>query len=224
MLRILLADDHPLTRSGLAAWLEAEEGVELVGQAADGESAWTMLLETQPDLALLDIEMPNGSGIEIAERIMKRKLPTNVLMLTAYSAQQYVMASVRAGAKGFILKSAPFDQLRQAIADTSRGIFYLDPSVSLVSDEAPAEELSEREKEVLILTAQGLPSSETARLLSITKRTVAAHLTSIYAKLGAKNKTEAILLALKRGVVLLDQLRFIDGKGESLRRSTSFCC
>jgi len=121
--------DHPLTRSGLAAWLEAEEGVELVGQAADGESAWTMLLETQPDLALLDIEMPNGSGIEIAERIMKRKLPTNVLMLTAYSAQQYVMASVRAGAKGFILKSAPFDQLRQAIADTSRGIFYLDPSV-----------------------------------------------------------------------------------------------
>ena len=216
MLRILLADDHPLTRSGLAAWLEAEEGVELVGQAADGESAWTMLLETQPDLALLDIEMPNGSGIEIAERIMKRKLPTNVLMLTAYSAQQYVMASVRAGAKGFILKSAPFDQLRQAIADTSRGIFYLDPSVSLVSDEAPAEELSEREKEVLILTAQGLPSSATARLLSITKRTVAAHLTSIYAKLGAKNKTEAILLALKRGVVLLDQLRFIDGKGESL--------
>jgi len=216
MLRILLADDHPLTRSGLAAWLEAEEGVELVGQAADGESAWTMLLETQPDLALLDIEMPNGSGIEIAERIMKRKLPTNVLMLTAYSAQQYVMASVRAGAKGFILKSAPFDQLRQAIEDTSRGIFYLDPSVSLVSGEAPAEELSDREKEVLILTAQGLPSSETARLLSITKRTVAAHLTSIYAKLGAKNKTEAILLALKRGVVLLDQLRFIDGKGESL--------
>ena len=214
MLRILLADDHPLTRSGLAAWLEAEEGVELVGQAADGESAWTLLLETQPDLALLDIEMPNGSGIEIAGRIMKRKLPTNVLMLTAYSAQQYVMASVRAGAKGFILKSAPFDQLRQAIADTSRGIFYLDPSVSLVSDEVPAEELSDREKEVLILTAQGLPSSETARLLSITKRTVAAHLTSIYAKLGAKNKTEAILLALKRGIVLLEQLRYLDGESE----------
>ena len=213
MLRILLADDHPLTRSGLAAWLEEEEGVELVGQAADGESAWTMLLETHPDLALLDIEMPNGSGIEIAERIMKRKLPTNVLMLTAYSAQQYVMASVRAGAKGFILKSAPFDRLRQAIEDTSRGIFYLDPSVSLLSDEAPSEELSEREKEVLILTAQGLPSSETARLLSITKRTVAAHLTSIYSKLGAKNKTEAILLALKRGIVLLDQLRYIDGEG-----------
>jgi len=154
--------------------------------------------------------MPNGGGIEIAERVMKRKLPTNVLMLTAYSAQQYVMASVRAGAKGFILKSAPFDRLRQAIEDTSRGVFYLDPSVSLVSDEIPAEELSEREKEVLILTAQGLPSSETARLLSITKRTVAAHLTSIYAKLGAKNKTEAILLALKRGIVLLDQLRYLD--------------
>ena len=209
MLRILLADDHPLTRSGLAAWLEEEEGIELVGQASDGESAWAMLQELQPDLAMLDIEMPNGSGIEIASRVMKSALKTNVLMLTAYSAQQYVMASVRAGARGFILKSAPFDQLRQAIADTSRGIFYLDPAVSLVSDEGPSEALSDREKEVLILTAQGLPSSETGRLLSITKRTVAAHLTSIYAKLGAKNKTEAILLALKRGIVLLDQLQFI---------------
>ena len=216
MIRILLADDHPLTRSGLAAWIEKEEGMELVGLTADGESAWEAILELHPDLAMLDIEMPGGNGIDLAARITKQGLKTNVLMLTAYSAQQYVMASVRAGAKGFILKSAPLEELRRAVFDTARGIFYLDPSVSLVSDEAPAEELSEREKEVLILTAQGLPSSETARLLSITKRTVAAHLTSIYAKLGAKNKTEAILLALKRGVVLLDQLRFIDGKGESL--------
>jgi DNA-binding NarL/FixJ family response regulator len=213
MVRILLADDHPLTRSGLAAWLEEEENIELVGQATDGESAWKAVLELQPDLAMLDIEMPNGNGIEIATRILKRKLKTNVLMLTAYSAQQYVMASVRAGAKGFVLKSAPLDQLRQAIFDTVHGIFYLDPSVSLVEDTDSGEELSEREKEVLILTAQGLPSSETARLLSITKRTVAAHLTSIYGKLGAKNKTEAILLALKRGIVLLDQLHFTDDEG-----------
>jgi DNA-binding NarL/FixJ family response regulator len=214
MVRILLADDHPLTRSGLAAWLEEEKGIELVGQAADGESAWKAVLEMEPDLAMLDIEMPNGNGIEIAARILKRKLKTNVLILTAYSAQQYVMASVRAGAKGFVLKSAPLDQLRQAVFDTARGIFYLDPSVSLVEDADTGEALSEREKEVLILTAQGLPSSETARLLSITKRTVAAHLTSIYGKLGAKNKTEAILLALKRGIVLLDQLHFLEGEGE----------
>ena len=124
MVHVLLADDHPLTRSGFVAWLESEDGIKLVGQATDGESAWQAILELKPDLALLDIEMPNSNGIEIATRILKAGLPVAVLMLTAYSAQQYVMASVRAGAKGFILKSAPFDQLRKAIFDVARGIFY----------------------------------------------------------------------------------------------------
>ncbi len=212
MIRILLADDHPLTRSGLAGWIEKEEGMELAGLASDGESAWKALLELQPDLAMLDIEMPNGNGIEIASRIRKNRLKTNVLMLTAYSAQQYVMASLRAGAKGFILKSAPLEELRKAVYDTARGIFYLDPSVSLTGADEPGEELSPREREVLILAGQGLPASEVASLLSITERTVAAHLTSIYGKLGARNKTEAILLALKKGIVLLDELRFLDGE------------
>ncbi len=108
MIRILLADDHPLTRSGLASWLEKEEGVELAALASDGESAWQSILELRPDLALLDIEMPGAGGIDIAARIRKNGLKTNVLMLTAYSAHQYVMASLRAGAKGFILKSAPW--------------------------------------------------------------------------------------------------------------------
>ncbi|MGI6783076.1 MAG: response regulator [Aminivibrio sp.] len=213
MIRILLADDHPLTRSGLAAWLEKEEGMELAGLASDGESAWKAVLDLSPDLAMLDIEMPGGSGIEIASRIRKEGLKTNVLILTAYSAHQYVMASVRAGAKGFILKSAPLEELRKAVFDTAAGIFYLDPSVSLVNQEEPAEELSPREREVLILAGQGLPSSEVASILSITGRTVAAHLTSIYGKLGARNKTEAILLALKKGLVMLDELYFLEGDG-----------
>ena len=210
MVRIVLADDHPLTRSGLAAWLEKEDGIELVAQATDGESAWKEVLRLEPDLAILDIEMPNGNGIEIASRIMKRKLGTNVLMLTAYSAQQYVLASVRAGAKGFILKSAPLDQLRKAIFDVARGVFYLDPAVSLARDDAAEESLSDREREVLILSGQGLPAHEVARLLSITERTVAAHLSSVYGKLGVRNKTAAILYALKMGIVLLDQLHFVD--------------
>ena len=214
MIRILLADDHPLTRSGLAAWLEKEEGMELAGLASDGESAWRAVLDLKPDLAMLDIEMPGGSGIEIAARIKKEGLRTNVLILTAYSAHQYVMASVRAGAKGFILKSAPLEELRKAVFDTAAGIFYLDPSVSLVNDEEPSEELSPREREVLILAGQGLPASEVGSLLSITERTVAAHLTSIYGKLGARNKTEAILLALKKGIVLLEELYFIERDGK----------
>lgn len=215
MIRILLADDHPLTRSGLAAWLEKEEGMELAGIASDGESAWRAVLDLSPDLAMLDIEMPGGNGIEIAARIRKEGLKTNVLILTAYSAHQYVMASVRAGAKGFILKSAPLEELRKAVFDTAAGIFYLDPSVSLVNEEETAEELSPREREVLILAGQGLPSSEVASILSITGRTVAAHLTSIYGKLGARNKTEAILLALKKGLVMLDELYFLEGDGRS---------
>jgi DNA-binding NarL/FixJ family response regulator len=212
MVRILLADDHPLTRSGLAAWIAKEEGMQLVGETEDGESAWSAILELHPDLAMLDIEMPDcsGSGIDIASRVLKRGLATNVLILTAYSAHQYVMASVRAGAKGFILKSAPLAQLRKAIFQTAAGEFYLDPSVSLARTEGDVEQLSERELEVLVLAGQGLPGHEVARLLSITERTVAAHLTSVYGKLGAKNKTEAILLALKRGVILLDQLHLID--------------
>ena len=209
MIRILLADDHPLTRSGLAAWIEKEEGMELVALAEDGEAAWEALKELRPDLALLDIEMPGGNGIDLAARIAKSGLKTKVLMLTAYSAQQYVMASVRAGAKGFILKSAPLEELRRAVFDTARGIFYLDPSVSLVRDGEPPQELSPREREVLVLAGQGMPASEVAALLSITERTVAAHLTSIYGKLSARNKTEAILLALKKGIVLLEELQLL---------------
>jgi len=212
MIRILLADDHPLTRSGLAGWIEKEEGMELAGLASDGESAWKAVLELQPDLAMLDIEMPNGNGIEIASRILKQGLRTNVLMLTAYSAQQYVMAAIRAGAKGFILKTAPLEELRRAVFDTAGGTFYLDPSVSLVQDAGPPEELSPREREVLILAGQGLPASEVAGMLSITERTVAAHLTSIYGKIGARNKTEAILLALKKGIVMLEELHYLDGE------------
>lgn len=206
MIRILLADDHPLMRAGLASWLEDEENMELAGQAGDGESAWLDIVRLGPDVALLDIEMPGMNGIEIARRILKEKLPVKVLMLTAYSAQQYVMAAVRAGAKGYILKTAPFDQLRKAIIDVSRGVFYLDPSVSLAETDEMPEALSEREKEVLLLAGQGLSGAVVAERLSIAERTVQAHLTSVYAKLGARNKTEAILLALKRGIVLLEEL------------------
>ena len=98
MIKILLADDHPLTRAGLAAWIKDEPDFELVAEAGDGESAWRGIREAKPDVALLDIEMPGGTGIEVAERVTKAKLPVKVVMLTAYKAQQYVMASLRAGA------------------------------------------------------------------------------------------------------------------------------
>jgi DNA-binding NarL/FixJ family response regulator len=214
MIKILLADDHPLTRAGLAAWIKDEPDFELLAEAEDGESAWKAMSELKPDVALLDIEMPNGTGIEIAERAKKGKLAVKVVMLTAYKAQQYVMASLRAGASGFILKTAPFDQLRSAVKTAKEGGFYLDSSVSLAGGFAEPEELSSREREVLICTARGMTGHRVASELSITERTVQAHLASVYNKLGAKNKTEAILIALKRGVIFLDQLH-IDEEEEA---------
>ncbi|MDR1472175.1 MAG: response regulator transcription factor [Synergistaceae bacterium] len=214
MIRILLADDHPLTRAGLVAWIEGEPDFELVAEAADGESAWRAMTGSPPDVALLDIEMPGGNGIEIAERAARAHLPTRVVMLTAYRAQQYVMASIRAGATGFVLKTAPFEQLRMAVVSASEGRFYLDSSVSLAgAGSVEPVELSPREKEVLLLTAQGMQGHRVASLLSITERTVGAHLASVYNKFGAKNKTEAILIALKRGIIFLDELHIDEGDG-----------
>ena len=212
MIRVLLADDHPLTRAGLAAWIKDEADFELVAEAADGESAWRAMNDHAPDVALLDIEMPNGSGIEVAERASRASLPVKIVMLTAYKASQYVMASLRAGATGFVLKTAPFEQLRDAVLSAYEGRFYLDTSVSLAgAGYRELEELSPREKEVLLFTAQGMTGHRVAETLVITERTVQAHLASVYNKLGAKNKTEAILIALKRGILFLDQLHIDEG-------------
>jgi DNA-binding NarL/FixJ family response regulator len=214
LVTVLLADDHPMTRAGLVAWLEKEEGIELVGQAVDGEGAWRGVMDLKPDVAMLDIEMPNGNGIDVTKRVLKERPTTNILILTAYNAQQYVMAAIRAGAKGFLLKTAPFDQVRKAIFDVAKNVFYLDPAVSLKESMKEPEELSVREKEVLLLAGQGMSGHEVAARLSITERTVQAHLASVYGKLGARNKTEAILIALKRGVVLLDELHLETAEAE----------
>ncbi|MDR3254208.1 MAG: response regulator transcription factor [Synergistaceae bacterium] len=215
MIRILLADDHPLTRAGLVAWIKNEPDFELVAEAEDGESAWRAMSELKPDVALLDIEMPEGSGIEVAERAKKAKLPVRVVMLTAYRAQQYVMASLRAGALGFVLKTAPFDQLSAAVRSAFEGRLYLDASVSFAGGFAEPEELSSREREVLLCTARGMTGHKVASELSITERTVQAHLASVYNKLGARNKTEAILIALKRGIIFLDQLHIDEEDAEN---------
>jgi DNA-binding NarL/FixJ family response regulator len=207
MIKIFLADDHPLTRAGLKTWIEDEPDLELVSEAEDGESAWMEISRTEPDIALLDIEMPHVNGIDLTERIKRAGMPVRVIILTAYSSRQYVMAALRAGASGFILKTAPSRELRKAVHDVREGRLYVDASVSLGGeDSAEFETLSAREKEVLTFMARGLTAQDAAEKLSITERTVHAHLTSVYEKLRVKNKTEAILAALKCGIIFLDQL------------------
>ncbi len=207
-IRILLADDHPLTRAGIAEFLRREETFDLVAEAEDGIMAWDLINELRPDVALLDIRMPGMDGVAVSQKVKVSDLPTATIMLTSYDAQQYVMASLRAGARGFVLKTVSPRELTAAINTVMNGGLYLDPEVASVmggGDFVP-EPLSTREREVLLLAAQGLSSKEVARRLFISERTVQTHLASIYDKLGSKNKTEALLLALKYGVVTLDEL------------------
>lgn len=208
MITVLLADDHPLTRSGIAGYLEREEDMELIGEAADGDEAWRQIQRLRPTVALLDIRMPGMDGVAVVRKIKEAKLPVTSLMLTSYDAQQYVVTSLRAGAKGYVLKTATPEELARAIRVVSGGGVYLDREVSRSMEEGEftPESLSEREREVLLLAARGLSSKEAARQLYISDRTVQTHLASIYDKLGAKNKTEAMLLALKYGVVTLEDL------------------
>ncbi len=207
-IRVLLADDHPLTRAGLAAYLRSQDGIELVGEAADGQEAWEKILQEEPDVALLDVRMPIMDGVTVARRLKQEKMGTVSLMLTSYDARQYVLASIRAGAKGYVLKTTTPDELGKAIAVVSEGGVYLDREVaSAVGDgDFSPDNLSHREREVLDLAARGLSSKEVARKLFISERTVQTHLASIYDKLGARNKTEAMLLALRYGVVTLEEL------------------
>ncbi|GHS93424.1 DNA-binding response regulator [Synergistales bacterium] len=207
-IRTILADDHPLTRAGIAEFLKRESSLELVGEAEDGLVAWQIIQEMKPDVALLDIRMPGFGGIAIAQKIKEAGLPTAAIMLTSYDAQRYVMASLRAGARGFVLKTVAPKELTSAITTVTKGGFYLDPEVASVMGEREfvPEQLSTREHEVLLLAAKGLSSKEVAGKLFISERTVQTHLASIYDKLGSRNKTEALLLSLKYGVLSLEEL------------------
>lgn len=209
-IRIVLADDHPLTRKGVAACIAEEEEMQLVGEASDGDAAWDLIQQLQPDVALLDIRMPGQDGIEIARRIKDSALSTKAIMLTSFDAQQYVLAALAAGAKGFIVKSSVAVELTQCIERVMSGGVYLDSNIDATlghdaSGEAP-QEISPREREVLLNVSKGFAVKEVAERLHITERTVHAHLTSVYSKLGVRNKTEALIVSLKAGTILLYEL------------------
>jgi DNA-binding NarL/FixJ family response regulator len=212
---IILADDHPMTRAGLVFWFSQREEFRLLGEASNGTEAWKMIEKYLPDVALMDIEMPEESGIAVTQKIRESRLHTAVLMLTSYKAQQYVLTSLQAGAAGFILKTTPLEELEKAIIKVSQGDFYLDPTIAHLSHLCVLSDkesiLSPREREVLALTARGLSCKDSSSRLNISERTVEAHLGAIYSKFGARNKTEAILMALKSGVIRLDELMFNEG-------------
>lgn len=216
-IRVLIADDHPVVRDGTRNLLEREPDMEVVGEAGDGEEAVRLASQLKPDVAIIDINMPKMNGIEATKQI-KTTLPgTAILILTAYDDDPYVFALLEAGAAGYLLKYARGSQVVDAIRAVRAGESVLSPSVARKvlnrfkptqgpPTDASAEILSERELEVLKLVTQGKSNQEIADTLSLSVRTVQAHLAHIFDKLGVGSRTEAVVLALKKGLTTLEDL------------------
>jgi DNA-binding NarL/FixJ family response regulator len=213
--RVLLADDEALVRAGLRMILEAEPDLEVVGEAADGVDAVTMCRELQPDIALVDIRMPRLDGIQAARRIAADPaLRTAVVMLTTFDADEHVVEALRAGATGFLLKSMPRDQLVAAVRTAVSGDSLLAPTLlrrllddfvrrsGSTSPTVPGiGELTAREEEVLRLVARGLSNAEIADELVLGEGTVKTHVAHLLAKLGVRDRVQAVVAAYESGLV-----------------------
>ncbi len=218
-IRVVIAEDHVLVREGTRRLLEQVGAVEVVGEAGDGESAVRLVQEHQPDIALMDIAMPGLNGVE-ATRAIKGSCPkTAVLVLTAFDDDEYIFALLEAGAAGYLLKTVSSDELIAAVRAIHAGESVLSPTVAarvlarLVSVPAvfgpanPREnQLTPREREVLLLAARGLANKAIAGELDLSPRTVQMHLASIFEKLSVASRTEAVVTALRRGWLPIEDL------------------
>lgn len=207
-IRVVVADNHPAFREGLCRLLADEKELEIVGRAGDGEEIVTLSKELQPDVAIVDIAMPKQNGIE-ATRLIKEASPnTAVLIVSAFNYQNYILASLRAGATGYLTKDTPMRELVTAVRLANAGDGVIDRSAAshiihqLIQKKDGKKgnfDLFPREIEVIKLTAKGMRNKEIAKALSISERTVQAHLSNIFAKLEVNSRTEAVLQALKQG-------------------------
>lgn len=206
-IRVLLADDHAVVRAGIRQFLEHASDITVVAEAGDGVSAQTLLAQHQPDVAVLDIQMPRASGIEITRWLRSEHPTIGVLVLTAYDDDPYVKAVVEAGANGYVLKTASPAEIIQAVRDVHAGKSVLDPTIAhkllqqLASrrQQPQVESLTDREMEVLELTAQGYTNKAIGLQLEISDRTVQGHLAKIYGKLDVSSRTEAVMRAVSLG-------------------------
>ena len=206
-IRIALVDDHRVVTRSLKAYLESFPDFEVVGIAAGGEELLKHLSEWRPQIVLLDLLMPGGwDGIETTRRILERAPDVRVIALTASLDEPRMMGVLRAGAAGYIRKDAEPETLLAAVRAVARGKTYIDPSVARQAlGAAPREDLTARETEVLRRLAQGLSNKEIAEALSIGEETVKTHVSNVLAKLEAENRAQAIVQALKRGLVSLEE-------------------
>jgi len=209
IIRILLADDHVVVRAGIRQFLDLNPDLQVVAEASNGQEACEQLKQTTPDVAVLDIQMPIMSGIEVTRWIRSNRMPVGILVLTAYDDDPYVQAVLRAGANGYILKTADPQEIIQAIRDVFHGKSVLDAAlaqrliVKLTQQEeiAPVESLTDRELQILSLAAKGYTNKAIAVQLGISDRTVQNHLANIFQKLNAQSRTEAVMRAVSLGLI-----------------------
>lgn len=202
-MRIVVIDDHPVVREGLVAGLPDEE-LEVVGSAASIDEGLQLVQRTRPDVVLLDLEFPEGSGLDAIPRILQSSSGTAVVVLTAYEVDEQILGAIQAGARGYLLKGASLRDIRAAVRAAHRGESVLDPRVAprlMNSLRGDSPRLSPREREVLRLLHQGNSNKEIGATLGVTERTAKFHVTSILNKLGAENRTQAVAMAVKQGLV-----------------------
>lgn len=212
VIKILIVDDHPVVREGIGSMLKRESDFKIVGEAANGQEAIDKARELEPDVILMDLRMPEVDGVEAITRIKASMPDIKFIILTTYSDDEYIFRGIAAGARAYLLKDAPRDELFKAIRAVSRGESLIQPVVASrvldklaeLSRKAPAgETLSDREVEVLRLMAKGVSNKDIADQLSITQSTVKTHITSIFQKLDVTTRTEAVTTALKKGIIQL---------------------
>lgn len=213
-IRLLIVDDHIVVRKGLAAMLETEPGLQIVGEASNGAEAVELAKALRPAVILMDLMMPVMDGIEATRRIKQEAPECNILVLTSFSTNDKVLPSLNAGAIGYLLKDSTPTELIKAIQQVAQGEGSLDPAVTRqvlqkiqqpVASAPAQEELTDREREVLKFMARGYSNAEIAHLMVISNPTVHTHVSRILAKLNLTSRTQAALYALRKGLVTLDE-------------------
>ena len=209
IIHVLLADDHIIVRAGIRQFLEQSPDIQVVAEASNGQETCAMLEQHQPDVVVLDIQMPLMSGIEVTRWIRSKRLLTGVLVLTAYDDEPYVQAILQAGANGYVLKTAEPGEIVQGVRDVYNGKSVLDATLAqkLIAkltgktEAALIEPLTDRELEILTLTGKGFTNKAIGVQLGISDRTVQNHLANIFQKLNAESRTEAVMRAVSMGLI-----------------------
>ena len=203
MIRVLIADDHHVVRAGLEQLLAAVDDMELVGAARNGREALELAADTAPDVVLMDLSMPELDGTQTTRELLRNDPDTRVVVLTSFSDRERILAALDAGAVGYLLKDAEPEDLVRGIRAAHRGESPLDPKAASTVLSARSEgvgvDLTDREQEVLRLLAAGMPNKVIASRLGIAEKTVKAHLTNVYQRIGVSDRTQAALWAQRRG-------------------------